>query len=150
MKTIFNQEDNIVLLNRIASLKEDSERKWGKMNVSQMLVHCQKPLEVADKQLIIKRNIFSYLFGAMMKKKLIDKGEDFKQNLPTSKQFRIESDFDFKKEQEILINMVQSLGQKGETAIKIKTHPFFGKMAPNEWGILFYKHLDHHLKQFGV
>ena len=150
MKTIFNQEDNKELLSRIANLKQDSERKWGKMNVSQMLVHCQKPLEVANEQLIIKRNIFSYLFGAMMKKKLIDKGEDFKQNLPTSKQFRIESDFDFKKEQEMLINMVQSLGQKGESAIKIKIHPFFGKMTPNEWGILFYKHLDHHLQQFGV
>jgi hypothetical protein len=150
MKTIFNKEDNKELLSRIANLKQDSERKWGKMNVSQMLVHCQKPLEVANEQLIIKRNIFSYLFGAMMKKKLIDKGEDFKQNLPTSKQFRIESDFDFKKEQEMLINMVKSLGQKGESAIKIKIHPFFGKMTPNEWGILFYKHLDHHLQQFGV
>lgn len=150
MKTIFNQEDNNELVERILNLKQDSERKWGKMNVSQMLVHCQKPLEVANEQLIIKRNIFSYLFGAMMKKKLIDKGEDFKQNLPTSKQFRIESDFDFKKEQEMLINMVKSLGQKGESAIKIKIHPFFGKMTPNEWGILFYKHLDHHLQQFGV
>jgi hypothetical protein len=150
MKSIFIQEDNKELLERISNLKQDSKRKWGKMNVSQMLVHCQKPLEVADEQLIIKRNIFSYLFGAMMKKKLIDNGEDFKQNLPTSKQFKIESDYDFKKEQEMLSKMVQSLGQKGETAIKIKTHPFFGKMTPNEWGILFYKHLDHHLKQFGV
>lgn len=150
MKTIFNEENNKELVSRIANLKEDSERNWGKMNVSQMLVHCQKPLEVADKKLIIKRNIFSYLFGAMMKKKLIDNGEDFKQNLPTSKQFKMESDFDFKKEQKLLINMVQSLGQKGENAIKMKIHPFFGKMAPNELGILFYKHLDHHLKQFGV
>jgi hypothetical protein len=150
MKTIFNQEDNNELVERISNLKEDSERKWGKMNVSQMLVHCQKPLEVAAEQLFIKRNIFSYLFGAMMKKKLIDNGEDFKQNLPTSKQFKIESDFDFKKEQEMLNKMVQSLGQKGESAIKIKIHPFFGKMTSNEWGILFYKHLDHHLQQFGV
>jgi hypothetical protein len=86
----------------------------------------------------------------MMKKKLIDNGEDFKHNLPTSKQFKMESDFDFKKEQELLINMVQSVGHKGESAIKMKIHPFFGQMTPNEWGILFYKHLDHHLKQFGV
>jgi transposase InsO family protein len=32
------------------------------------------------------------------------------------------------------------------------THPhsFFGPLTPEEWAILMYKHLDHHLRQFGV
>ena len=29
-------------------------------------------------------------------------------------------------------------------------HPVFGKMSPTDWGVLGYKHIDHHLKQFGV
>jgi len=29
-------------------------------------------------------------------------------------------------------------------------HSFFGKLTPEEWAILSYKHLDHHLRQFGV
>lgn len=29
-------------------------------------------------------------------------------------------------------------------------HPFFGKLTSEQWGKGIYKHLDHHLKQFGV
>lgn len=29
-------------------------------------------------------------------------------------------------------------------------HPFFGKMSAREWGLIGYKHTDHHLRQFGV
>ncbi|MFD1127776.1 DUF1569 domain-containing protein [Paenibacillus provencensis] len=28
-------------------------------------------------------------------------------------------------------------------------HPFFGKLTSEEWSIGLYKHLDHHLKEFG-
>ena len=149
MKTIFNSANNQELVNRLLSLTKNSERKWGKMNVAQMLVHCQKPLEVSDGKLEVKRNLFSKLFGGFFKKKYLIKGDDFSNNLPTAKEFLVQSDFNFEKEQSKLVQMVQNLGAKGESAIKLQVHPFFGKMLPSEWGILFYKHLNHHLKQFG-
>ena len=150
MKNIFNAEDNQELLTRLKNLKSDSIAGWGKMNVGQMVTHCQKPLEVAGQKLEMKRGLISLLFGKMMKNKLIIKGEDFKINLPTAKEFIIKTDCDFDREKSILSNMIKELGTKGEHAIKIETHPFFGKMSANEWGILFYKHTDHHLRQFGV
>lgn len=149
MKNIFTKEDNLEIVNRINSLTASSERVWGKMDVTQMLVHCQKPLDVADNKLVIKRNIISLLFGKMMKKKLIDKEEPFKQNLPTAKDFVIVSTYDFDKEKATLSSLISRFGIEGEEIIKTKTHPFFGPMTPNEWGKLFYKHLDHHLRQFG-
>ena len=85
----------------------------------------------------------------IIKKKYLIKGDDFSNNLPTAKEFLIQSDFNFEQEQSKLVQMVQNLGVKGESAIKLQVHPFFGKMLPSEWGILFYKHLNHHLKQFG-
>ncbi|WP_407534605.1 DinB family protein [Elizabethkingia miricola] len=30
------------------------------------------------------------------------------------------------------------------------SHPAFGNISTNEWGIAAYKHMDHHLRQFGV
>jgi len=27
---------------------------------------------------------------------------------------------------------------------------FFGKLSGKEWGELMYKHIDHHLRQFGA
>jgi len=150
MKNIFNKEDNQELLTRLNLLQEESPKQWGKMNVSQMLVHCQKPLEVADNQLVVKRNFISFLFGGIMKKKLIINGEPFKRDLPTAKEFIAKSDYDFDKEKAVLRDRISALGSKGTSAIQIKTHPFFGDMTPEQWGILFYKHLDHHFQQFGV
>lgn len=30
------------------------------------------------------------------------------------------------------------------------SHSFFGKLTSQQWAALIYKHLDHHLRQFGV
>lgn len=29
-------------------------------------------------------------------------------------------------------------------------HPLFGQISRQEWGVLMHKHVDHHLRQFGV
>lgn len=150
MKNLFNQEDNKELLDRLQKLSPDSQKQWGKMTVSQMLLHCQKPLEVAEQKLQVKRGLISFLFGKMMKAKLINKGESFKQNLPTAKEFIVDTDVDFEKEKQTLKNMVEDFGARGQSVIVMETHPFFGNMTPEEWGILFYKHLDHHFTQFSV
>ena len=30
------------------------------------------------------------------------------------------------------------------------THPMWGEMSPRDWQVWGYRHLDHHLRQFGV
>ncbi|RTY95983.1 DUF1569 domain-containing protein [Flavobacterium sp. GT3R68] len=150
MKNIFNPENNKELMERLQKLSPDSQKQWGKMTVSQMLLHCQKPLEVAEQKLVVKRGFISFLFGKMMKTKLINKGESFTQNLPTAKEFIIDTEVDFEKEKQTLKNMLEDYGLRGESVIVMATHPFFGNLSPEEWGILFYKHLDHHFTQFSV
>ncbi len=149
MKNLYHHSDYQEIISRLENLKFTSERKWGKMTVSQMLVHCQKPMEVAEQKLVVKRNLISLLFGKMMKNKLIVKGLDFDKNLPTAKEFIVAADCDFEIERKKLLNMIHAFYNSGPSAIKTYMHPFFGKMSPSEWGLLFYKHLDHHLLQFG-
>ena len=108
MKNIFNPADNLEIIRRLENLSDHSQRQWGKMNAAQMLVHCQKPLEVADQKLVVKRNLISFLLGSMMKKKLIINGEPFKKNLPTAKEFKIESVENFDVEKAKLIKMKQN------------------------------------------
>ncbi len=149
MKNLYHHSDYQEIISRLENLKFTSERKWGKMTVSQMLVHCQKPMEVAEQKLVVKRNLISLLFGKMMKNKLIVKGLDFDKNLPTAKEFIVAADCDFEIERKKLLNMIHAFYNSGPSVIKTNMHPFFGKMSPSEWGLLFYKHLDHHLLQFG-
>ncbi len=149
MQNIFTQKDNQEILDRIAKLNPNSQSLWGKMSVSQMLEHCQKPLEVATGSLELKRSLIGFLFGKIAKKVFLG-DKPLSKNMPTDKDFIIKTDPDFDKQKNILINYITDFSKKGSLIISIKTHPFFGEMTPNEWGILTYRHLDHHLKQFGV
>ncbi|MFV8346303.1 DUF1569 domain-containing protein [Flavobacterium sp. ZB4P13] len=148
MKNIFDKKDNQELIERVQKLTSASKSTWGEMSVSQMVLHCQKPLDVAEGKLELKRNIIGFLFGKMAKRSFLQ-NEYFKKNLPTDKGFIIKSSPDFEKEKEVLCSQIARFGAMGPTIIANSRHPFFGEMTEEEWGILQYKHLDHHLKQFG-
>ena len=149
MQNIFTQKDNQEIIERISKLTPNSQRLWGKMSVSQMLEHCQKPLEVATGSLELKRTFIGFLFGKIAKKVFIG-NKPLSKNMPTVKDFIIKSDSDFDTQKTILVSRIIDFGIKGSSIIGIKTHPFFGEMTNDEWGILTFRHLDHHLIQFGV
>lgn len=149
MENIFSAADNSRLLERMSKLNERSMPLWGKMDVSQMVKHCQKPLHVADGTLLLKRSLIGFLFGKMAKKSFIENAE-IRKNLPTAPEFKISNHPEFQQEWQILYDLVKTFGHIGPAVIANKTHPFFGTMDEEEWGILQYKHLDHHLKQFNV
>lgn len=148
MKSIFNPADNAEIIERIEKLRADSNAQWGKMNVSQMLSHCQKPIEVGTGKLKIKRTFIGFLFGRMVLKQLFNK--PFKQNLPTDKNFLVKSEVDFENEKNQLINYCRQFAEKGNSIIIVDQHPFFGSMTKEQWDLLLWRHLDHHLNQFGV
>ncbi|AWI25011.1 DUF1569 domain-containing protein [Flavobacterium pallidum] len=148
MANIFITEDYKKLLTRLHKISPESQPLWGKMNVSQMLLHCQKPLDVATGKLVLKHGLIGWLFGKMIKKSFLKK-LGFGKNSPTAPEFKIVDTPDFEKEKATLIGLVTEFGEKGPAVIVNKKHPFFGLMTDEEWGMLQYIHLDHHLKQFG-
>jgi hypothetical protein len=148
MKSLFNESDNLEMIARINRLSPGSKGLWGKMSVSQMMKHAQMPVRVAFEDLQLKRGLIGILFGRMMLKKMLSE-DVWKQNLPTDKNFIIHSIPDFETEKNNLVSLVTQFGNRKES-ITTKAHPFFGKMSVSEWDQLVWKHLDHHLRQFGV
>lgn len=148
MASIFNPDDNQDLINRITSLTPDSQREWGKMSVDQMLSHCIAPIDVAFGNTKLKSNFLFSLLGRMMKKKIINTPR-FKKDSPTAPDFIRKGNYDFDKTKSELIEKVR-IFKDGTQVIKIKKHPFFGTMSSQDWDNLQLKHLDHHLRQFGV
>jgi hypothetical protein len=149
MKSIFNLDDKNDILNRIDELHPNSKPMWGKMSVSQMLAHCIKPTKISSGEIEGKQRLIGKLFGSMAKKQMLIDGP-MKKNLPTDASFIVKSDPDFYESQKELKEAIQSLYETDKTALLHRKHPFFGKMTVDEWGVLNYKHYDHHLRQFGV
>ena len=148
MDSLFNLEDNNSIQYRINKLTPDSKPLWGKMNVSQMLAHLQPTMQVSFGELELKGGIMGFLFGKIAKKKIVTK-EPFKQNIPTLKQFKVVPK-DFETEKNALLSYLNRFKTEGPKIFTTKPHPFFGKLTVEEWNMLQWKHLDHHLRQFGV
>ena len=146
VKNLFEPAVKQDIINRINKLTPDSKALWGKMNVGQMLAHCQMPIGVADGTHKLKRTLFGRLVGPMVKSMLYN-DKPFKRSLPTDKSFLMTDPKDFEIEKQKLLAMVSNFTEAG---IVNETHTFFGKLTKEQWSKGTWKHIDHHLKQFGV
>ena len=147
VKNLFEPAVKQEMINRINKLTHDSPRQWGKMNVSQMLAHVQMPIKIAYGTHQPKGSFLLRLFGPLLKSSLWNK-TPYKHSLPTDPTFVMTGfDKDFEKEKAELLDLVSRFD---EVTITKDKHPIFGKMSKENWSQATWKHLDHHLQQFGV
>ena len=114
-----------------------------------MLAHIKEPVKVALDYTAPKCSVIWCLFWKTAKKGIINE-KPFKQGLPTDSSFVIDNERNFETEKLEAIELLQALQQAGPSGITKNKHPFFGKLSAEEWDTLTIKHLDHHLRQFGV
>jgi hypothetical protein len=150
MKTIFNKGAYQEILGRLDKLSVDDEAKWGKMNVTQMLKHCQKPIRLAfGEETVQKPGFFMKIMIRFFKPTLYN-DKPWKKGLPTAKEFIIKDAENFEQEKDTLKQLVDRMHDSEDYFKPGRKHPIFGYMKSWMWGQSAYKHLDHHLKQFGA
>jgi hypothetical protein len=147
VENLFDPQVKSKIVDRINKLTPASKPVWGKMNVAQMLAHLQKPIGVADGSHLLKKNLMGILIGPLFKHKLYD-DKPYKRSLPTAPSFiTTNTDWEFEKEKATLLAMIERFS---ESNMVNDRHPFFGKMTKEQWSKGLWKHIDHHLQQFGV
>lgn len=150
MKNIFDESVTNQLIERINQLTPETKAQWGEMSVSQMLSHCSAPYEQLFKP---EEKKAGFLFRLMMKmfvKSTVVGNRPYKKNTRTAPGFLRTDTYDFNEEKAKLIENIKKVVELGESYFADKESYSFGKLSVAEWNNLFYKHLDHHLKQFGV
>lgn len=149
MKSLFDSTTYNEVLNRLDSLSEESEPNWGKMNVAQMISHCQNPLAVAiGKKSLKKPNFLMKLLFKSFKSAMYN-DKPWKKNMATPAEYKVESQKDFQTEMNKLKSLLAEFYEM-RTKTEWEPHPNFGEFTHDQWGQMQYKHLDHHLNQFGV
>jgi hypothetical protein len=135
---------------RINNLSSTTKPQWGKMDVSQMMAHCNISYEMAFDENYKKSNGFlRFILKNLVKKGLVDENP-LKKNSSTATEMLVKTSKNFETEKNKLVENVNNLVKKGENYFDLKDHPGFGVMTKQEWNNFYYKHLDHHLTQFGV
>ncbi|WP_118976353.1 DUF1569 domain-containing protein [Taibaiella koreensis] len=148
MKTIFDPETRAALTGRIGRLEQGCKAQWGKMNVYQMLRHCQKNEELFLGHKLYKRLLMGRLLGKIALRDILRDERPMKHNQPTHPEFRIRENGDnIKGERERWIALLKAYDAY---PLRELVHPFFGLMTKEQIGRFVYKHTDHHLRQFGL
>jgi hypothetical protein len=150
MKNLFEAARVEEVKERIARLRPDSQRQWGKMNAAQAVAHCSAGLELAVGDRIPPRMFLGRIMGRIVKPMVFRNDEPMRRNSPTAKDLVVQDERDLGTERERLRGLIDRFAAAGPIGCTTHPHSFFGRLTPEEWATLMYKHLDHHLRQFGV
>jgi len=120
------------------------------MMPAQVMAHCAVALESATGQRQIKRVFIGRLIGPLVKRLALSDDKPMVRNSPTAKELLVTDQRDFDVERARLAALVDQFASAGPAGCTTRPHAFFGPLTPDEWGALMYKHLDHHLRQFGA
>jgi hypothetical protein len=150
MKNVFQLSDKTEILERIHKLTPNTQRKWGKMTVAQMLAHLNVSYEMIYEDKHPKPNFLMGLILKYLVKNMVVNEKPYKQNGQTAPAFIIKDDKDFETEKNRLIDYVNKTQELGEAYFNGKESHSFGALNKTEWNNMLYKHLNHHLTQFGV
>jgi hypothetical protein len=147
MKTFFDPAAQQELLLRLDKLTPDAKPIWGRMNSAQMLTHCTRGMKVPLGELSLQRSWLRFV-GRIFKKSLLG-DRPFSRNSPTAPEFVVRDERSFGVEKAEFLSTFRKLAA-GQHAVRVFEHGFFGPMSTDDWGLLMYKHTDHHFRQFGV
>ena len=150
MKNLYQPATIAEVKRRIAQLTPGSTAVWGRMNVAQAVAHCAMPLEWAVGDIKPKRMFIGRIVAPLIKRKVLDNDDPMRRNSATSRELIIADQRDLGKECQRLTGLIDRFATSGPAGCTTHPHSFFGSLTPDEWAILMYKHLDHHLRQFGV
>ncbi len=147
---IFTEEISQQIIDRINSLGSDAQSKWGKMNVAQMMAHCNVTYDMLYTNQYAKPNAFKKFFVKLFAKNAVTGPKPYPKNSRTAPEFLVAAEQDFQREKEKLTSYIRQVVNDGQMAFEGKESMSFGPLSSDQWNNLFYKHLDHHLTQFGV
>lgn len=150
MRNLFQTGAAGQIKERLARLEPDSQRQWGTMAAAQAIAHCAGSMEWAVGERIPPRMPLGRIMGWIVKPMALGNDKPMRPNSPTSKDLVVQDQRELGPERERLSKLIDRFVGAGPKGCTVHPHSFFGRLTPEEWAELMYKHLDHHLRQFGV
>lgn len=150
LPSIYNSQTTETTLKRLSSLTPQSQAQWGKMNAAQMLAHLNVSYDLAYEKINSPVSFFTKLMMKLFIKNIIVSEKTYPKNSRTAPVFIITDEREFEKEKALYVENIKETEKKGANYFEGKESSAMGKLTAIEWNNMFYKHTDHHFKQFGV
>ena len=150
MKNLFDPSQVVEVTERLERLRPGSPRLWGKMTAPQAVAHCSASFEWALGDTRPPRMFIGRIIGAFVKRMVLRNDDPFRRNSKTAPGLVVADQRDLPTERTRLRGLINRFSSAGPAGCTRNPHSFFGRLTPEEWAVLMYKHVDHHLRQFGV
>ena len=150
MRNLFDPTAVTEVKARIQQLRPDSQRQWGTMNAAQAVTHCARGMELASGERRPPRVFIGRILGWAIKRLALGNDAPMRRNSPTMPEMKVADTPDFAVERTRLLALIDRFAAAGPAGCTTHPHSFFGRLTPDEWAVQMYKHLDHHLRQFGA
>jgi hypothetical protein len=147
-RSLSNAQARQELIGRLQRLKPETTPLWGRMTAPQMLAHLADWMLMAKGDLRtarINRPVLRY----PVVKQIVIYWLPFPKGVPTAPELISRKPREWAREYASVCEHVQSYESVNPKSTW-PDHPAFGRMSTNEWCVLAYRHMDHHLRQFGV
>ncbi len=149
MQTLFDPKAREQVLARIARLSPEARARWGRLTVDRMVVHLVDGLKVAfgESESEFQPGILSTRLGRWM---VIDAPIPWPRGKVDAPEvfFRTDPSADFERDRDTLHDYVERFARGPEQVWG--RSPLLGNLGPEQWARLNWRHIDHHLRQFGA
>ncbi|HUQ81779.1 MAG TPA: DinB family protein [Gemmatimonadaceae bacterium] len=152
-KSMWDAAARHALITRFAKLKPNDPPQWGRFTAHSMVVHLIDSARMALGTMPVRpaRGAAAKLIGLPGPKHLFVYVLPFPRNAPTARELLTSPPGDWATDVATFTNMTEELAVRAANSrLEWPPHPFFGKMSARDWGVLGYRHTDHHLRQFGA
>lgn len=151
---IFDRTVGDELIARIDRISPDTRPQWGKMNAAQMMAHCSKIYDTLYDAEYQRKNpppnsLVRFLLKSLVKPMVVGP-KPYKPSSRTAPSYVVADAREHGQERNNLVGYINKVQSLGASHFEGKMSYSFGPLTAAEWSALFYKHLDHHLRQFGV
>ncbi|MEO8636035.1 MAG: DUF1569 domain-containing protein [Gemmatimonadales bacterium] len=146
MPTIQQPADRAALVGRLRRLTPTTQPGWGRLTAPRMLCHLSDQLRVALGDLPARQRS-TWFTRTVARWLIIHTGLRAPPGkVPTLPEMLTTEPGGWAGD----LARVESLLERASGAASFAAHPAFGPLSQREWAVLAWKHVDHHLRQFGV
>jgi hypothetical protein len=147
MKSVFDPDTRSLLLARVERVTADSRPQWGKMNAEQMLTHLVKSLQMATGEVVAKTVWTPVRYTPL--RQLIVYLLPWPKNVATARELLPSNPVALEEGRRALVRVIEDIAARSSQR-EWPEHPAFGPVGRRGWGVVAWRHVDHHLRQFGV
>lgn len=147
---IFDPAVTEALLARLERLRPEDQPRWDRMDVARMVAHCSATYDDLRDTPSNRHSPFTKVLNRLVIKGKVISEKPFPETAPGPAS-PVSSDPEvLARAQARLSAHLKATQALGAQAFEGRVHPHFGRLTARQWSNLFWKHLDHHLRQFGV